>query len=112
MTAWATTSLNEHVILAWSMQQIHQFSLLDASYLSSADWNPEDSVQVLPTDLTTEDIMRIWDSLQPSYRLSVAYVARVVRIDPSEVIHREQPVVATRLTWSDAPAELMAGEGR
>ena len=110
MTAWATTSLNEHAILAWSMQQFHQHSLLDASYLSLADWNPEDTVQILPTDLSTEDIMRIWDSLQPSYRLSVAYLARVVRIDPSEDGPQTKPVLATRFTWSDGHVDSIVAE--
>jgi hypothetical protein len=65
---------------------------------------PLDRVQVIPTDLSLEDIMRIWDSLQPSYRLSVAYVARVVLIDPAEDIPGALPVVSTRFTWSDDPA--------
>jgi hypothetical protein len=109
MTAWATSALNEQAILAWAMQRIHQRPVLDVSSLSPADWNAEDRVQVLPTDLTTEDIMRIWDSLQPSYRLSVAYVVRVVRIDPVEEEEEAAPVVATRFTWTDEPAALRSG---
>jgi len=35
----------------------------------------------MPADLSLEDILRIWDELGPKYRLSVAYIARVVRID-------------------------------
>jgi hypothetical protein len=38
--------------------------------------------------------MRIWDALEPSYRLSVSYIARVVRIDGDA--SRGLPVVATR----------------
>jgi hypothetical protein len=39
--------------------------------------------------------MRIWDTLEPDYRLSLSYIARVVRIDPAEV-REERQVVATR----------------
>ena len=104
MTAWSNSALNEQVILAWSMQQLHQHPNLEVASLSPANWQPEDRVQVIPTDLSLEDIMRIWDSLQPSYRLSVAYVARVVLIDPAEDIPGALPVVSTRFTWSDDPA--------
>ena len=85
------------------MQQVHQHPNLEVASLSPANWQPEDRVQVIPTDLNLEDIMRIWDSLQPSYRLSVAYVARVVLIDPAEDIPGALPVVSTRFTWSDDP---------
>jgi hypothetical protein len=104
MTAWSDEALFEQVILAWSMQQLHQHPILEASSLSPANWQPEDRVQVIPTDLSLEDIMRIWDSLQPSYRLSVAYVARVVRIDSAEDPQQAPPVVTRRFAWSDDPA--------
>jgi hypothetical protein len=86
MTAWSNSALNEQVILAWSMQQLHQHPILAVESPSPATWQPDDRVQVIPADLSLEDIMRIWDSLQPSYRLSVAYLARVVLIDPA-VVH-------------------------
>jgi hypothetical protein len=40
--------------------------------------------------------LRIWDALGPKYRLSIAYVARVVRIDRTAI--PASPVVATRFT--------------
>jgi len=109
MTAWSESVLNEQVILAWSMQQLHQHPSLEVASLSPANWQPEDRVQIIPTDLSLEDIMRIWDSLQPSYRLSVAYVARVVLIDPAEDVPGALPVVSSRFTWSDDPAVAQGG---
>ena len=47
--------------------------------------------------------MRIWDTLEPDYRLSVGYVARVVRIEPDE-IPEQRAVVATRFNYA-VPAE-------
>jgi hypothetical protein len=45
--------------------------------------------------------MRVWDALDPAYRLSVAYVARVIRID-RETIAAGRPVVATRFDFEAA----------
>ena len=57
-------------------------------------------IQLIPAELSTEDIMRIWDALEPSYRLSVSYIARVVRIDSTRV-EQVRPVVATRFSYED-----------
>ncbi len=104
MTVWADSALAEHLVLAWAMRQFHTRSILDASSLSpEAGWQPEDTVQLIPVDLSNEDIMRIWDRLKPSYRLSVAYIARVVSID----VDRQEagrPVVATRFGMDDREA--------
>ena len=101
MTMWADGAEDEHTILAWAMRQLHMQPLLDTSVLSAeADWSPGDVVQLMPMDLANEELMRIWDALEPPYRLSVAYLARVVRIDP-EVHVDARPVVATRITLTD-----------
>ena len=49
--------------------------------------------------------MRIWDALIPPYRLSVSYIARMVRID-SERIPDGLPVVASRLSFDPAALHL------
>ncbi len=101
MTVWADSAATEHFILAWAMRQLHLHPILDSSYLSSeADWRPEEVIQIIPAELSNEDMMRIWDTLKPSYRLSVAYIARVVRIEGDE-LEDSRPVVATRLLWGD-----------
>jgi hypothetical protein len=51
-------------------------------------------VQIIPADLSLQDILDIWDGLGPKYRLTVGYVVRVVRVD--RTIVPELPVVATR----------------
>ncbi len=50
----------------------------------------------MPAELSTEDVMRIWDAIEPAYRLSASYVARVVRIEPDEDLESFAPVVARR----------------
>jgi hypothetical protein len=99
LTIWSKSAFTEHVVMAWAMRQLHQHPVFDASTLTSeAAWGAGDFVQVIPAELTTEELMRIWDALDPGYRLSVSYVARVVRIDsdPEPVF---PPVVASRFTF-------------
>jgi hypothetical protein len=100
-TVWASDALHEQLILAWTMRQLHTLPILDASsLLPDADWDPDETVQLIPSELSTEDMMRIWDALDPPYHLSVSYVARVVRIDPDESV-TGQPVVATRFAYQE-----------
>lgn len=99
LTAWGTTPLDEQVPMAWAMGQLHASPLLDPSILSpEAAWNPEDIVQIVPTDLPLDELMRIWDTLDQPYHLSMSYVARVVRLetDPGNAV---RPVVARRMAY-------------
>ena len=104
MVVWANSALAEHTILAWAMRQLHQHPLLDTSYLTpEAGWSTGDVVQIVPEELSTDDLMTIWDALSRAYRLSVSYTARVVRIE-TEPIEEAGPVVATRFSYTDREA--------
>lgn len=106
MTVWANNALAEQVILAWAMRQLHTHPLLDASSLRpEGGWEQGDVINILPGEMSNEDMMRIWDALIPPYRLSVAYVARAVRIDVDEMADAP-PVVATRFSYTDREVEL------
>ena len=96
VSAWSNSALDEQVMLAWTMRQLHLYPLLDASSLTpEAGWDASEVIQIVPAELSTEDIMRIWDAVEPSYRLSASYIARTVRLDPDE-LPEDRPVVATR----------------
>ena len=88
----------EQKILVWTMQQLQSNPILDLSILSlstsAPGWDKTDSVQFVPADLSLQDILDIWDALGPKYRLSVGYIARVVRVD--RAVTPGLPVVATR----------------
>jgi len=95
LTYWGSDPQAEQTILGWTMLQLQLAPILDRSILTPAEiWDPTESVQLVPADLSLEDILRIWDALGPKYRLSVCYIARVVRIDTG--LATEPPVVATR----------------
>jgi hypothetical protein len=102
LTAWAGNARDEHTMLAWAMRQLHMFPILDASSLSpEAGWGANEVIQVIPAELSTEDVMRIWDALDPAYRLSVSYIARLVRLDPDGQV-QGRPVVASQFAYGGA----------
>lgn len=90
----------EQKILVWTMQQLQSNPILDLSVLSLSSsapgWDKTDTVQIIPADLSLQDILDIWDGLGPKYRLTVGYIARVVRVD--QTITPGPPVVATRFS--------------
>ena len=49
-------------------------------------------------------MMRIWEALQPDYRLSVSYVARTVRIETG-IRTEAGPVIATQFNFKKHPEE-------
>jgi Pvc16 N-terminal domain len=99
VTYWGTDPQAEQTVLGWTMLQLQSAPILDNSILTPSNiWDPTESVQLIPADLSLEDILRIWDALGPKYRLSVAYIARVVRIDTS--ITPEPPLLATRFAFT------------
>jgi hypothetical protein len=102
LTVWADSPRAEQVILGWALRQINLFPVLDRSLLKSdGGWLPDDTVQLIPAELSTEDMMRIWDTLKPNYRLSVSFVARAVRIDPDDA-PVARPVVVMRSVLQDS----------
>ena len=109
MIIWADSALAEHAITAWVMSQLHQHPILDNSILSdSGNWSPGDQVSVLPIEMKNEDLMRLWDALTPTYRLSLPYMARVIHIDPDE-IEESLPVVARRFSHGEVVDEDETG---
>lgn len=98
ITYWGSDPRAEQTILAWTMLQLQSTPILDNSILSPAStWGPDEVVQIVPADLSLEDILRIWDALGPKYRLSVSYIARIVRIDRG--LTPEPPVIANQLAF-------------
>lgn len=97
MTPWAANPDFELRILGRAMSCLDSRPILTGPLLDPlARWAPGDAVQVCLADLTTEDLMRTFDSLPVDYRLSVLYVARIVTVD-GRAAHPD-PAVATAVT--------------
>ena len=93
----------EQKILTWAMMQLQSNPILDTSVLSLSSaapgWDNSYTVQLIPADLSLQDILDIWNGLGPSYRLTIGYVVRVVRVD--QQVTPAMPVVATRFKLQD-----------
>jgi hypothetical protein len=111
VTAWAANAAREHEALAFVMRELYRHPVLDRSVLAPAEaWRADEAVHLVSTELSTEDMMRIWDAIRPEYRLSVTWCARVVRLDRDSLGETGRPVVATRFAFGrPVPAETAVG---
>ena len=104
VTIWADTPPDELLLFAWTMRELYQLSLLDRSVLTTveAGFSSTEQIQLTPAEMSVEDMMRIWDAVTPSYRLSVPFVARVLHIDIEQ--DEGRAVVAKRLRVTEPVA--------
>src|SRR5437016_397170 len=82
VTAWADNAEFEYRILGRAMQVLETTPVLNGPLLDgSGGWAPTESIQLVLEEISTEAVMRTFDSLPTDYRLSIPYIARMVRID-------------------------------
>lgn len=85
LIGWSESG-NEQILLAWAMQVLGSGTELDVAdivdHISDRKWGMQDKVQIIPEDMSTEDFMRIWDSLAHDYMLSAPYILKTVRLEP------------------------------
>jgi uncharacterized protein DUF4255 len=85
LIGWSESS-NEQILLAWAMQVLGSGTELDIAdiidHVADREWGEQDKIQVIPEDMSTEDFMRIWDSLPHDYILSSPYILKTVRLEP------------------------------
>lgn len=84
LSAWARNAEWEHRIIGSAMRRLDESAIVSGPQLDAsngADWAPSESLQIVPEEMTTEAVMRTFDSLETSYRLSVPYIVRIVRLE-------------------------------
>jgi len=97
LTPWADNAEAEASILGRAIQLLDTTALLSGPLLhQSGEWAPNEAIQVLIDELSTEAVMRTFDSLPADYRISVPYIARVIRIDARRAV--PSPDVTTLVT--------------
>ena len=95
LIAWAENADHEYRILGRAMQCLENVPILSGPILDPlTDWSEGDAVQICLEDLSTEDVMRTFDSLPVDYKLSMPYVARIIVIDGHEA-HPDLPITKT-----------------
>jgi Pvc16 N-terminal domain len=81
LTPWADNPEDELFLLGAAMLILERRPIIGANLLdSSGDWELTEAIQVVMEDMTTEAVMRMFDSLPVDYHLSVPYVARIVKL--------------------------------
>lgn len=74
-------------LMSWALIQLANESTLDSSQLAEAegaDITPSEIITVVPEEMTTEDLMRIWDTLDAPYTTSVPVIVRTLRLALNE----------------------------
>ena len=107
LTVWGREASLQHTIAGWMMRALEDQPIYPSALLNAVTpgvFRPDETIELSLTELTNEDLLRIWDTLvQNVYQLSVPYVARVVRIESTRPIPegggrvQERVVVAAEL---------------
>ena len=109
LIGWTTHNDVEIAYLSAAMQIIGSAMVLGAADLVLVDpaWGDAETVQVLPEDMSTEDLMRLWDSLPGDYRLSTPYLVKTVRLGP-DLDRPDGPPVRTLVYPAGTTSEAAA----
>jgi len=93
LIAWGENPDHEFRILGRALQCMEDTPILTGPLLDpTTPWASNESIQICLEDLSTEDVMRTFDSLPLDYKLSIPYVARLA------VIHGENADLSTPVT--------------
>lgn len=86
----------EITLVAWAMQRIGAAMELDAAHMAALDpnWSEQERLQIIPEEMSTEDLMRVWDSLPGDYRLSSPYLVKTLRLEPVDPVTQGPPVTS------------------
>lgn len=98
LIANANSATIEADLISWAMVELANHSQIDVSHIQDIDdeWGQAEILNITPEEMSTEDLMRIWDVFESSYTSTVAYTARTVRLrlNPQR---SEGPDVVTRV---------------
>ena len=84
VTPWTSDTGDAYRIVGAIAQLFYDHAILDFHELLGAKdavWSPDDTVEVLMESLPVSEHYDIWEPTGIPYRLSLAYVARIVGID-------------------------------
>jgi hypothetical protein len=87
LTAWAKEASLQQALLGWMMRILEDTPILPYGLLErslAGVFQPDEAVEIVLAELNTEDLLHIWETLpHANYQLSVAYMARNVRLESS-----------------------------
>lgn len=92
VTVWAQDAKKQHQIAGWLMRTLETTPILPKGVLNGINdevFRPDETVEIILNDLSNEELFRIWDIIGESYRLSIPYLVRNVRIESEETVSTE-----------------------
>jgi hypothetical protein len=96
LTVWVQDAEREHQILQSCIEILEQDAIVSGPLLDTGyKWEPDTALKVTLDSISHEDMMRLWDLLDPKYRLSIAYLVRTIRVAPVDM--PAAPPVITRV---------------
>jgi Pvc16 N-terminal domain len=100
LTPWGKDASTQNAIAGWMMRTLEDLPILPSGLLNRripGVFRADESVEVIIGELATEDLFHLWELIgNNSYRLSVPYLARNVRIE-SELTVEEHPPIQERV---------------
>lgn len=88
LTVWADKSDRQQSTLAYCMYLLDKFSILSGDLLQNInathEWYEGAEIKIQLESITNEDMLRLWDAVEPSYQLSVSYLVRTVLLQAVE----------------------------
>lgn len=87
----AVAAQEEHRLLGAVLQTFYDHAEVTRSDLTEDGaaapvWTPIDTMQIVLDSAPTDEVLRIFDSAEHSYRLSLTYRVRVLGLEPGEMV--------------------------
>ena len=104
-TVWVDSAMSEQILMGWLIRELYCHPILDRRPLSNkAGWELAESISLVPENLSTEEMSRIWGPARRGCRLSFPFLARTVRIGgpPADGF---KPTMASQCPPADDPRE-------
>lgn len=83
ITPWAQNATLQQALLGWTMRVLADAPILPAALLNRGApgvFEPDETVEIIPAQLSNEELFRIFDMLPGHFALSVPYLVRGIRI--------------------------------
>jgi hypothetical protein len=109
VSAWGSSGEQQHLVLGWAALTLHDNAVIppaqinrhmldvispstpDADLSQALLFQPDEAVELVPEPLGMTELSQLSDPLRPA--LSLGYVARLIRLDPTRELFEGPPVV-------------------
>lgn len=96
LTVWGQASAEgEQVMLSRCMDAFDRNPVIAGPALAPGyPWEPGDALKISPDSLPTDELLRLWDTIDAPYQLTIPYLVRTVRLPAQQ--RPEAPMVDVR----------------